>query len=375
MTQTFQDLDSALILNRVPEIGPARFAALVRHFGSPAAALSAPEEALRGVEGISSAAARNVSQSSDQRDWAAREIQRSREHGVQILHWDHPAYPPLLKLLSDAPPILYCKGNLAILRAPSIAIVGSRRATPYGEKVTRQLSAGLAELGIATISGLARGIDTFVHQATLDSKGSTIAVLGSGLLQVYPPENRNLAEILFKEGVIISEFPLDEAPLAGHFPRRNRIVSGLALGTLVVEADEKSGALITARYAAEQGREVFAVPGPITSAVSRGPNRLIKEGAKPVHSVQDILEEIQQFRGRFSDTLHAAHKEIQNEKPRSPLNREESAVLNALCSDPVHIDRLHQQLKFSTGAFSKVLLDLELKGMIKTLPGKWYVRI
>ncbi len=367
----YKDIEFALLLNSIPSIGPVRYGALLQYFGSPKSVFLAPLEELMKVDGISKPAAENLLRSSERHDWVAEEMELARAHQIEILTLDHPAYPVLLKTMADPPPVLYCKGNLQLLNTHSIALVGSRHCTPYGEKVSALFASGLAELGITTISGLARGIDTHVHQATIRAKGATIAVLGSGLLWIYPRENRKLAEVIYKEGLIISEFPLNEPPHAGHFPRRNRIVAGLALGTVVVEASVKSGALITARYAAEQGREVFAVPGSITSEVSSGPNRLIKEGAKPIQKVEDILEEIAPFREKFTDLIYKEESKTKSE----PLNKSESAVLNALCSDPIHIDRLHQQLKFSTGAFSKVLLDLELKGMIKPLPGKMYVRI
>ncbi len=371
MNSPFHDIESALILNQIPAIGPAKFRALVLHFGSPAAALSAPFEELKSVEGMTPLAAESLARSSGQRPWADQELKLARENQIEILHWDHPAYPSLLKTLPDAPPILYAKGNLARLSSASIAIVGSRRPTPYGEKAAKIFAGGLARLGIATVSGLARGIDTCVHRASLEAQGATIAVLGSGLLEMYPRENQALAESIYKEGAIISEFPLNEPPLATNFPRRNRIISGLALGSVIVEAGEKSGALITARYAADQGREVFAVPGPITSPASSGPNRLIKEGAKPIQTVEDILEEVQSLKKIYAQFIY---KEKAPEAAPSGLSTDETAVLDVLCAEPLHIDHLNQRLKFSTGAFSKVLLDLELKGFIKTLPGKWYAR-
>lgn len=365
-------ITSALLLNRIPEIGAVRFRRLIEHFGAAEAVLKAPLSALLQVPGIGGATAQIIRKHAGDAAWAEQELKLAEGNGIQILTLEHPLYPERLRTLNDAPPILYCKGKLELLNADSIALVGTRDATPYGERMARTLAADLAQAGVATVSGLARGIDTFVHQSTLAAGGATVAVLGTGLLNVYPSQNRKLAQEIEQKGLMVSEFPLKMGPEPGNFPERNRIIAGLSLGTVVIEAGDKSGALITGRLATEQGREVFAVPGPATSKVSAGSNRLIKNGAKLTESAEDILEEISAFQEHLS-TLR--YNKERGGKSAVSLSKDESDVLKALCSDPVHIDRLSTQFKFSTGAFSKVLLDLELKGMIKALPGKMYARI
>lgn len=222
-----------------------------------------------------------------------REISLAKDNKINIITIDDPEYPESLKLIKDPPIVLYIKGEVLKRDKLSIAIVGSRNASSYGKHVCSLLTKGLAKLGITIVSGLARGIDTISHRACLEVKGRTIAVLGSGLLHIYPKENKPLFEEIAKNGAVISEFPLDTLPLSFNFPRRNRIIAGFTLGCVVVEAKERSGALITARLAMEYGREVFAVPGEITKETSKGTNRLIKDGAKLVSDVVDIIEELQ----------------------------------------------------------------------------------
>lgn len=221
-----------------------------------------------------------------------REIKLAKENGIDIITIDDDEYPESLKLISDPPIVLYIKGEISKNDNLSIAIVGSRNASSYGRNVCSIFAKGLAKLGFTIVSGLARGIDTIAHRSCLEVGGRTIAVLGSGLLQVYPPENKPLYEEIAQNGAVISEFPLNTEPMADNFPRRNRIIAGLSLGCVVVEAKERSGALITARLAMEYGKEVFAVPGEIMKETSKGTNKLIKEGVKPVSDVVDIIEEL-----------------------------------------------------------------------------------
>ena len=282
-----------------------------------------------------------------------------------------PEYPPLLRQIPDPPPFLYVKGSLGhSAHAPCIAVVGSRNATPYGRSITRSLCEDLAQAGLTIVSGMARGIDTEAHEGALAVEGKTIAVLGSGLENIYPAANLKLFHRIAEAGAVISEFSLDTEPDAHNFPRRNRIISGMSLGTVVVEATRKSGSLITARLAAEQNREVFAVPGSIESFKSRGTHALIKQGAKLVEHISDIIEEI-------SHMLAAPLEKGRTPQPAgatSPptLSPDESIVFEFLEPYPVHIDDISRQLDMAPAKISSLLLQLELKGVVRQSPGKYF---
>jgi DNA processing protein len=281
-------------------------------------------------------------------------------------------YPQLLKEIYDPPPVLYLQGDVAALnRQPAIAVVGSRRCSTYGRNATEMLASELATRGVTIISGLARGIDTAAHKAALTAKGKTVAVLGNGLDQVYPRENKDLAAEITNNGAVISELPLGAPPLPQNFPFRNRIISGLCLGVLIVEAAERSGSLITARMALEQGRDVFAVPGNITSGNSFGPNYLIKDGAKLVQSWRDIVEEL--------PTHWKATLLVENSaslQPELPLfSAAEEQIYHLLDLDePRHIDQLSGKSGLAIGEVLSTLLSLEIKDWVKQLPGKNFVR-
>lgn len=272
-------------------------------------------------------------------------------------------YPPLLKEIADPPLVLHVRGDAALLARPGIAIVGSRRASPYAINVATQLSRQIASMNIVVISGLARGVDAAAHQATLDAGGKTVAVLGTGIDVVYPRSNARLFERIANEGVIVSEFAPATPPRPEHFPIRNRVISGLSRGTVIVEATSRSGSLITARMAAEQGRDVFAVPGSIFAPGSEGTHRLIQFGAKLVHDVNDILEELP---GGLRLT------EQPESEPESPLRE----VLAALSRDEAaHVDLVAQRLRRTPAAVAESLLQLELTGWIRAVPGARYVRV
>ncbi|MCB4756811.1 MAG: DNA-processing protein DprA [Elusimicrobia bacterium] len=356
---------STVFLNLLEEIGPARFQELLRHFGSAQKAVGAgPEswqEPLRlGVEILQQM--RSVFDST--RRLADREMERIQKEGVTVLLWQGEGYPPLLREIIDAPPIIYVKGNAELLGEPAIALVGSRRCSYYGETMARRLTSDLVEAGLVTGSGFARGIDSHVHRETLTRNGHTWAVLGSGLSVIYPPENEHLSKDIEKSGALLSEFPMETPPLPGHFPRRNRIIAGLSLGTVVVEGQEKSGALITARLAAEYGREVFAVPGPATSLLSVGPNRLIQMGAKMVLSVNDILEELSLEHTSVSGVETGSTTETPGEVP-APFRE----ILSSLEGSPVNREALAGRLGIDPQVLSAVLLTMELKGWLRSLPG------
>ncbi len=302
-------------------------------------------------------------------DRVKREYDRVIQKGVKIVTLIDPAYPPLLLQIPDPPPFLYVCGALGDT-SRSIAVVGSRNATPYGLTITTSLCEELAAADFTIISGMARGIDSAAHEGALAVKGRTIAVLGSGLERIYPAANLNLFHRIAERGAVISEFPLDTEPEAHNFPRRNRIISGMALGTVVVEATKNSGSLITARLAAEQNREVFAVPGSIESFKSKGTHALIKQGAKLVENVADIFEEL-------SPVIPAPirrdpARQGRKQEPRPLLAPDESAVFERLGPYPVHIDDIARKIDLEPGKISSVLLQLELKGLITQSPGKYF---
>ncbi|HVR41015.1 MAG TPA: DNA-processing protein DprA [Thermoanaerobaculia bacterium] len=284
-----------------------------------------------------------------------------RERVITILD---DSYPPLLREICDPPLVLHFRGDPSLLTKPSIALVGSRRASPYAINVAQHLSRQLASSGLAIVSGLARGVDGASHDAALNANGTTIAVLGTGIDVVYPRSHAKLFARIESEGVIVSEFPPGSPPLKEHFPIRNRIISGLSLGTIIIEATSRSGSLITARMAAEQGREVFAIPGSIFSAGSEGTHRLIQYGAKLVHDVDDVFDELPL-------NLRAA-REAPPAEPESPLRE----VLAAFTRDEgTHVDAVAQRVGRSPSAVAESLLQLELGGWIKALPGARYVRV
>lgn len=288
----------------------------------------------------------------------------------KVLTYKDKDYPINLKYIFDPPQTLYVSGNIVQEDNLAIAIVGSRRATYYGLKNAEELSFGLATRGITIVSGLARGVDSAAHRAALKAGGRTIAVLGSGLNMIYPSENKELSEKIAKSGAVISEFALDTPPYGANFPKRNRIISGLSLGVIVVEAARKSGALITANCALEQGREVFALPGKIDSLTSSGTHNLIKEGAKLVESIEDVIEELEAL--RFLQINQSADKE--KIEVELDLPDEEKQVYVCLGIAPLHIDDIIQRSAFSYGKLLTTLLKLEHRKLIREMPGKLFVR-
>jgi DNA processing protein len=356
-------------LKSVPGIGNHLFKRLIKHFNLPDSVFQASARELLQVEGIS---ARQVAaiQNFKTPDSVKRELARVDQKKIKVTTLTDPGYPALLREIPDPPPYLYVSGNLD--GSPrNIAVVGSRNATGYGISTTQKLCADLSAFGINIISGMAVGIDTAAHQGALAGKGRTIAVLGSGLNHSYPSENTNLFTRISENGAVISEFALNAEPEAHNFPIRNRIISGMSLGTVVVEATRKSGSLITARLAAEQNREVFAVPGSIQSFKSTGTHKLIKQGAKLIENAQDVLEEL----SAFID----APKVIKQQDPHrtaenlSLMTPEELAVYKLLSPYPEHIDTIVRKTTVEPGKLLSILLQLELNGMVKQLPGKRFV--
>ena len=372
-----------LALKMVEGVGNVAFTAIVKTFGSPKEVFDAPFDSLKEMPGIGKKVASQIKSFSNWQQ-VERELAAARNQQVSIITYHDPLYPINLLNIYDFPPFLYVKGSLKE-EDINIAVVGSRMASTYGKFSTERLCRELAINGITVVSGLARGIDTAAHRGSIAAKGRTIAVLGCGIDIVYPPENKELFTTIPLQGAIITEFPFGTPPNGPNFPARNRIISGISLGVVVVEANEKSGSLITARTALEQGREVFAVPGSIDSAGSRGTNRLIKQGAKLIEDVYDILDEIMP-QIEMKQKIHIpeaaektkSHKGIPlADRPISgndDLTDKERTLLECISASPVTIDSLIAQTGERPGEILNNLLLLELKGLITQLPGKMFIR-
>jgi len=347
--------------NIVHGIGPTRLRALLDHFGAIDRAWHAPAAELQAA-GLDRRSIRNLLQTRSERDLGL-ELERLAESRVRVLTWESTEYPRLLREIPDAPPVLYVKGTLTDNDAWAVAVVGTRRASAYGREVTRRLASALARSGITIVSGMARGIDAEAHWTALKTGGRTVAVLGCGIDQVYPPEHRQLAAEIEAAGAIISDYPLGTQPDGKNFPPRNRIISGLSMGVLVTEAGKRSGALITADYAAEQGRDVFAVPGSILSNNSIGTNGLIQDGAKMVTRPEDILEEL-------NLSMVIEQREV---RQILPSNEVEALLLARLSGEPVHVDELRRQVNIPIAEVTSTMALMELKGMVRQVGGMKYI--
>jgi len=353
------DIAAWIDLGLVPGLGPANYRALLSAFGLPHQVLAVPPEQLRKV--VPGALANAICTGDRSRDVrvALEWLERPDNH---VLTLADPAYPPRLFDLADPPSVLYVRGNPNLLSAPSIAIVGSRNATPAGNDNAERFARALSTSGLTIVSGLALGIDAAAHRGGLAGRGSTIAVMGTGIDCIYPKRNEKIGEEIAAAGAIVSEFPIGTAPLPGNFPRRNRLIAGLCRGVLVVEAALASGSLITARLAAEIGRDVFAIPGSIHSPVSRGCHALIKQGAKLVESVEDVLEE-------------AAADVLSSSSAVHYISTSESVLLQHMGYDACNIETLCTRSGLTADAVSAMLLALELDGRIGNLPGGLYQRL
>lgn len=351
-----------LSLSQIEGLGCQTFCQLLKTFGSPSEIYRKKFKELRAVvsEKIALEIGKGVDQTGleDTLTWLAQ----ANNHLVTLADAD---YPKALLEIADPPPLLYAKGNLALLNKLSIAIVGSRNASVQGEKNAEAFAHGLAEHGLCIVSGLALGIDGAAHRGALKAKGDTIAVVGTGLDMVYPAQHRDLAHQIASSGLIISEFPLGTLSKPQNFPRRNRLISGLSLGCLVVEANLKSGSQITARLSAEQGREVFAIPGSIHSPLAKGCHQLIKQGAKLVDSLQDIVEEL-----NLSKAVSAPVAE-----ENSPTSQDQQRLLDAMAYEPISIETLVQLTGLTVSTLSSMLTLLELEGRITGLAGGQYQQI
>ncbi len=356
--------EALLGLYSIPTIGPARMRNLIAVFGSPEAVLDASARQLMGVEGVEKKTAMKIKEGPDD-DFVKTQIKKLQEYDVTLLsYWDE-NYPELLKKIYDPPAFLFFKGNLEAFNKPTIGIVGARTPSNYGKIITERFAEELCLQGLAVTSGFARGIDTIAHRSVLKNNGITIAVLGNGLDWIYPAENKSFINQMYENGAVISEYAMGAKPDAVNFPKRNRIISGLSLGVLLTEAGAKSGALITALYALEQNREVFAAPGNITSGGSLGTNKLIKDGAKLVMSINDILEELNIEIDKI--------KKIPKKVPK--LLEPAKTIYELLNETPQHIDKISYEAKVSPADTLAALLTLELMGAIKQLSGKMFVKV
>lgn len=361
------DTEACIALNMVPGIGPVRLRRLLSRFGSPVDVLAASAEALLEVPGIGAEVASSIA-SWEQTLRLEEELARIEKAGVQVLAWSSPDYPAVLREIHDAPIVLHVLGAPPSRAVQSIGVVGTRKPSHYAADCAKKLSYQLATAGITIISGLARGVDTFAHQAALAAKGRTFAVIGSGLGKIYPPENRELATRIAAEGgTVISEFSMLQGADKQTFPMRNRIISGLSFGILVVEAGVRSGALITANQAAEQGRSIYAVPGRIDNPNAIGSNKLIQQGAKLVLSAADILDD---FSILFKENPRLEPPPIPAD-PGTP----ESKILMALQADELTVDEIIARSGLLPHQVSAALLGLEIKGLVRNLPGSRFVRL
>ena len=361
------DLFHWLALSLTPGIGSILIKRLLDRFKTPEAVFRAPNRELMEIEGLGEKVAQAIRKGPLEKS-VEKELSLIKEVGGNIITLKDDSYPRRLKDIYDPPAILYLRGELKKQDDLAVSIVGSRKTSPYGRWITEKMSQELAHSGITIVSGMARGIDSVAHLGAITGGGRTIAVLGCGADVIYPPENRNLFARIIDHGAVLSEFPMGSPPEGGHFPKRNRIISGLSIGVIVVQASEKSGSLITAGYALEQGREVFAVPGNVGIEGSRGTNRLIREGAKMVESSEDILEEIlPQWRKEAKGTEA-------DEGPEKSLSEEEKTLYGLLGEMSLHIDTIIRDSRLDPGRVSSVLLNLELKGLVSQWPGKCFTK-
>ncbi len=363
--------EAYLALNMLPNIGPVRVRTLLETFGEPQAILDASSSQLTRIQGIGPEVADSITR------WRALadldgELNRIEKAGVHVVTQRDAEYPSLLKQIASPPLVLYVRGKLDPRDSHSVGIVGSRRTTLYGRETAQKLAIQLAHCGMTVTSGGARGIDTAAHEGALKIQGRTVAVVGCGLDVIYPPENKELFEKIAATGAVISEFPFGTEPDKQTFPMRNRIISGMSLGVVVVEASLTSGALITVNFASEQGRQIFAVPGRIDSPLSKGPHRLIQEGAKLVEDAEDILEEFEYLFSKKERTSTAA---AAGTIAAPNLTETEGKIYALVHDDEVTLDEMIRASGLTSAAVSATLLALEMKKLVRQLPGKRFVRM
>ena len=367
-----KDLKYWLAINKIPNIGPVTIKKLWEHFGSIKSAWEADEKSIWEINEIHKPGARAFLENRDKVDLES-ELGSITEQNLKVFTLDDEDYPEWLKNIYDPPPVLYLKGDILKIDQKALAIVGTRMASHYGREIARKLAFELSSLGFTIVSGMALGIDTLAHQGAIEANGKTIAVLGCGVDIVYPPSNRQLSQEIEKSGALVSEFPLGTGTEKGNFPRRNRIISGLSLGVVVVEGHYDSGAMITAKCALDQGREVFAVPGNVELDQSKGPHWLIKQGAKLVESVDDILEELN-FQLPTSNLKINSKSQLQTiKRDYSNLSPEEQKVISVLSLEPKYIDNVSTDSGLTIPQVLSLLMMLEVKKIIRQIPGKMFI--
>jgi len=367
------DLRYWIALNLAKDIGPITAKKLLSAFHTPENIFEAPLKELKRVIDVKGSRAASI-HDFDSWDLVEKELDGIEQLGLSMIRFSDGSYPESLRQLEDSPILIYMKGEIRNEDKYAVGIVGSRNMSPYGKSVAETFAAELASKGFTIVSGMARGVDTTAHKGALAVKGRSIAVLGCGIDTPYPAENAALMDELGNSGAVISEFPLGTQPVRENFPRRNRLISGLSLGVLVVEAAAGSGSLITANYALEQGKEIFAVPGGITAMNSVGTNELIKKGAKLVQSVDDIIMELAPLlKGLLRSTPGTGSEKrscMVTDLSRLEINNEEKAICNVLGSEPRHIDSISRETGIAAQELSGILLGLELKGVVKQAEGK-----
>ncbi|MEZ6121562.1 MAG: DNA-processing protein DprA [Planctomycetaceae bacterium] len=363
------ELRSALALSLVNGVGPRLQTTLLKYFGTPQQVLEQPVAVLMQVHGVGKQVAERIA-SPLTRTLADVTLQQARDLGVSVLMKGQAGYPAGLFRVDDSPLVLFCRGTLLPQDDLAVAIVGSRRCTAYGRRQAERLAGSLARAGFTIVSGLARGIDGAAHRAALAAGGRTIGVLASGVKEIYPPEHADLAMDVMKQGALVSEFALETKPRPGLFPQRNRIISALSLGVIVVEANRSSGALYTARHAMEQGRDVFAVPGPVDSLASEGCHDLIRDGVTLIRHADDVLQEL----APLTQPAVTADSTIVHDARELTLNPQEREILNHISTSPVHVDQLIAATQLELSRVLSTLTILELKRFIRRLPGNMLVR-
>ena len=359
-------LEACIALNMIPQMGPVRLRRLLDAFGSAEKILLARADQLAAIDGVPRALAENISHWQEFADPTAQ-LKKAADLGAHVITAEDAEYPSALREIHDPPIVLYVRGQLTERDRNAVAVVGSRKCSHYATESAKKLSFQMAYAGLTVASGLARGIDTAAHQGALAAKGRTIAVIGSGLGELYPPENAELADRIAASGAVISEFPIDTKPDRQTFPIRNRIVTGLSFGVLVVEAGANSGALISANMAAEQGRTLYAVPGRIDAPAALGSNRLIQQGAKLVITVDDILDDLPLVFREKPDLPAAA--------PAVDLTPEQQKILDAIGSEEMPLDSVIATSGLTAAVVSSTLLALEIRRLVKQLPGKRFVKL
>jgi DNA processing protein len=365
-----EELVDSLRLTLVSGVGPRIRQALLERFGTPHAVLAAAPSELRDVPGVGPKLSQRIVAAGDEIDVEAQ-IALCRDNGLVILTESHSGYPRMLREIHDPPGVLFMRGQIQPQDALAIAIVGTRHATPYGLQQAERLAGSLARSGLTIVSGLARGIDAAAHRGALEAGGRTLAILGSGVLNIYPPEHDGLADAVAAQGALLGELPPHAEPLPGTFPQRNRIISGMSLGVIVVEAGQQSGALITARLAMEQGREVFAVPGRVDSRTSQGCHRLIRDGAKLVETADDVLEEL----GPLVEATPRADGQVTHHPAELLLNELEQQVLAAFGHEATSIDEVVAATGLPVPQILSTLSVLEMRHLVRRLSGTTAMRI